>query len=177
MVRQFEDLLVLILLGSAAISLLLGFLERRGSLLQILVEPGVILAILVANATVGVWQESSAAASIERLREFESKRATVVRDGRTSAIDAALLLPGDVLRLSVGDRVPADSRLGEICAVGGLMTDESMLTGESAAKEKSVRVVQRGSVVLQDMNNMLFAVNLLLIKNLNNKNRSIDNIW
>ena len=64
-IKQFEDLLVLILLGSAVVSLILGFLEDKDSYFEIFIEPSVILLILIANAIVGVWQESSAEEAIE----------------------------------------------------------------------------------------------------------------
>ena len=71
-IKQFEDLLVLILLGSAVVSLILGFLEDKDSYFEIFIEPTVIMLILIANAIVGVWQESSAEEAIEVIQLIHS---------------------------------------------------------------------------------------------------------
>eukprot|EP00485_Elphidium_margaritaceum_P001438 CAMPEP_0202704156 /NCGR_PEP_ID=MMETSP1385-20130828/16893_1 /ASSEMBLY_ACC=CAM_ASM_000861 /TAXON_ID=933848 /ORGANISM="Elphidium margaritaceum" /LENGTH=1015 /DNA_ID=CAMNT_0049362121 /DNA_START=63 /DNA_END=3113 /DNA_ORIENTATION=- len=164
-IKQFEDLLVLILLGSAVISLILGFLEEKDSYFEIFIEPSVILLILIANAIVGVWQESSAEEAIEKLKEFEAKSATVIRDGKTSTIDRHELVPGDLVKLAVGEKIPADVRVVSFSS-RTFRADESMLTGESASVSKSLEVVSRqatsGEIVDQEKHNVLFSGTLVV---------------
>eukprot|EP01083_Nonionella_stella_P279131 949558_1 len=166
-IKQFEDLLVLILLGSAVISLILGFLEDKDSYFEIFIEPSVILLILIANAVVGVWQESSAEEAIERLKEFEAKRATVIRNGKSSNIDPQDLVPGDLVKLIVGEKIPADCRIISFNS-RTFQTDESMLTGESESCNKSINILLRGKgkskneeIVDQDKHNIFFSGSLV----------------
>merc|ERR1719464_733286 len=167
-IKQFEDLLVLILLGSAVVSLILGFLEDKDSYFEIFIEPAVILLILFANAIVGVWQESSAEEAIERLKEFEAKNATVIRAGITSVINKAELVPGDLVKLSVGEKVPADCRIVSFSS-RTFRCDESMLTGESQSTSKTLSPISRPNgrrqnqeVVDQDKHNVLFSGTLVV---------------
>eukprot|EP01083_Nonionella_stella_P075870 206456_1 len=159
--KQFEDLLVLILLGAAVISFVLGFLEENESFLAAFVEPGVILLILIANAIVGVVQESNAEAAIEKLKEYEARSASVVRDGRNRKIDSVDLVPGDVVRVAVGEKVPADCRLVRLVS-STLAVDESMLTGEPIAVMKQLEPIVKENVVNQDKKNMLFSGTLVV---------------
>ncbi|PKI84091.1 P-type Ca(2+) transporter [Malassezia vespertilionis] len=154
--EQFQDQLVIILLASAVISLVLALFENEGSLANALVEPSVIFLILIANATVGVLQERNADQSIQALREYSPEMAIVVRDGETQYIEAARLVPGDVVVLSTGDRVPADCRIVELRS-SEVQVDQAILTGESESVYKSLDVVQDPRAVKQDMTNMLFA--------------------
>jgi len=167
-IKQFEDLLVLILLGSAVVSLILGFLEDKDSYFEIFIEPAVILLILFANAIVGVWQESSAEEAIERLKEFEAKNATVIRAGTTSVLDKAELVPGDLVKLAVGEKVPADCRIVSFSS-RIFRCDESMLTGESQSTSKTMEPIERPTgrrknqeVVDQDKHNVLFSGTLVV---------------
>eukprot|EP01084_Bolivina_argentea_P305939 528560_1 len=167
-IKQFEDLLVLILLGSAIISLILGFLEDKDSYFEIFVEPSVILLILIANAIVGVWQESSAEEAIERLKEFEAKKATVIRNGKQSTLDPVELVPGDLVRLAVGEKIPADCRILSYNS-RTFRTDESMLTGESESCTKTTNALthatgknKHAEVVDQDKHNILFSGTLVV---------------
>jgi len=101
------------------------------------VEPGVILAILVLNAVVGVWQTRSASDSLAALEKLQAALCTVVRDdGQVKAsVPAATLVPGDVVELRTGDKVPADGRLVRLTS-SLLAVDEGSLTGESATVQK-----------------------------------------
>ncbi len=142
--EQFEDRLVQILLVVAVLSAVFSVMEvieatgssAHGSLWKSFVEPLVIIAILVLNAAVGVWQTKSAQGSLKALQEMQPSLATALRDGEwQSGIDASLLVPGDVLEIRVGDKVPADARLLELQS-SSLKTDEGSLTGESTTVGK-----------------------------------------
>jgi len=163
LLSQFEDLLVLILLGAAIISFLLACFEEGEDRLTAFVEPAVIMIILIANATVGVVQETNAEKAIEKLKESEARDANVLRQGVYETVHAAELVPGDILALSNGDKVPADARILEL-ATASLLVDESMLTGESEAAEKFTHAINipETQVVNQDKRNMLFSGALML---------------
>jgi Ca2+ transporting ATPase len=121
-------------------------------------EPAVILVILICNATVGVLQESNAEAAIAKLKKREAAKAHVIRDGVNTQVDAVELVPGDIVVITVGDRVPADIRVLEPPNVS-LTSDESPLTGESEPVIKHGDVVTGFSdAVAQDKRNILFSV-------------------
>lgn len=123
--------------------------ELKSTITQSVVEPTIIIAILLLNAMVGVWQDLSARSSIEALEKMQPKLCTVLRcsdddiDACTTSAsgkwitdyDATKLVPGDVIRLRVGDAIPADSRLVTL-ASSTMYVDESSLTGESVSAEK-----------------------------------------
>ncbi|CAD6949192.1 unnamed protein product [Tilletia controversa] len=157
---QFQDTLVLILLGSAIVSFLLALVDRdpeTTSLAAALIEPSVIFLILIANATVGVIQESHADQAIEALKQYTPEQATVVRDaGHVARVPAADLVPGDVLHLGVGDKIPADARLISL-ASSVLSVDQAILTGESESVSKRPAVIPDLQAVKQDMKNILFS--------------------
>ena len=152
--QQFDDGLVKILVAVAILSA--GFSiseiwdilkenaaseEVQSTVLQSLVEPGIIIAILLLNAAVGVWQDLSARSSIESLEKMQPRLATVLRHQENSSsewisdYDATKLVPGDVIKLRVGDYIPADSRLGSLTS-STMYVDESSLTGESVSVGK-----------------------------------------
>ena len=123
--RQFKNILVLILFGATLMSLALG--ET--------VDAAVIIAIVIAISFLGFFQEHRAERALEALKKMAALTATVIRGGVESEIPARELVPGDLVMLSVGDKVPADTRLIEAI---NLRVDESPLTGESVPSEKSV---------------------------------------
>ncbi|KAK8861439.1 potassium/sodium efflux P-type ATPase, fungal-type [Kwoniella newhampshirensis] len=157
---QFQDQLVLILLGSAVVSFILAIFEDSaepgGSWMTAFVEPLVILLILIANATVGVVQETNAEKAIDALREYSPDEALVFRSGRLSRIPASQLVPGDIVSVHVGDRIPADCRILSFSS-SSFRVDQAMLTGESMSVGKSEHAVKDQSAVKQDMTNMLFS--------------------
>ncbi|MFY9303790.1 MAG: calcium-translocating P-type ATPase, PMCA-type [Atribacterales bacterium] len=123
--EQFKDFLVLILVGAALVSLLLG--EITDSL--------VIIAILILNAVLGVVQEWRASQALEALKKMTVPECEVIREGKPLKVNSEEIVPGDIVILREGDFVPADLRLIEIHA---LKIDESSLTGESVPVEKDI---------------------------------------
>ncbi|PSN65040.1 calcium ATPase [Corynespora cassiicola Philippines] len=153
--EQFKDQLVIILLGSAAVSFVLALFEE-GDDWTAFVDPAVILTILILNAVVGVTQETSAEKAIAALQEYSANEAKVVREGQIKRIKADELVPGDVISVAIGDRIPADCRVLSIQS-NSFNVDQSILTGESESVHKDTRVVKDMSAVKQDQVNMLFS--------------------
>ncbi|MCC5822263.1 MAG: cation-transporting P-type ATPase [Phycisphaerales bacterium] len=125
---HFHDLLIYILLAAAAVTALLGHW----------IDTGVILAVVIINAVIGFVQEGKAEKALEGIRKMLSLHAVARRDGEWVDTEAEHLVPGDVVRLRSGDRVPADARLLEAV---NLRVEESALTGEAVAAEKSTEAV------------------------------------
>lgn len=157
---QFEDQLVLILLGSAVVSFILALFEDAeqpgGSWMTAFVEPLVILLILIANATVGVVQETNADKAIDALKEYSPDEAHVLRNGQLVRLPASEIVPGDVVSVHVGDRIPADCRILSFSS-SSFRVDQAMLTGESMSVPKTDKAVKDDAAVKQDQVNMLFA--------------------
>ena len=131
--RQFNNVLVWLLLAAAAIS---------GFLLEEWIDTGVIVAIVVMNAVLGFVQESRAEQALAALEALTAPEAVVRRDGSEHVVPAADLVPGDIVLLEAGDRVPADARIIE---AANLRCDEAALTGESFPVEKSIEPVEEES--------------------------------
>lgn len=130
LLRQFNDPLILFLLAAAVVAALLG----HG------VDAGVIAAVVLINAVVGFVQEGRAEQALSALRSMLAPAARVLRDGARRTLPVEELVPGDVLLLEAGDRVPADARL---LRARGLRVDEAVLTGESVPADKLVDAVAR----------------------------------
>ena len=145
---QFRNLLIYVLLGSAAVSLALGHP----------VDAAVILAVVVLNAIVGFVQEGRAEQALAAIRGLLAPRAAVLRDGRRTDLDAEALVPGDVVLLEAGDRVPADLR---ILSARGLRAEEAMLTGESVPADKDAAAAEAGAP-LGDRHCLLFSGTLVV---------------
>lgn len=158
--EQFEDLLVRILLGAAVVSFLLTYFDPSDDDegFMAYVEPLVILLILVANAVVGIWQESSAEQALDALKKLQADRAVVIRDGKLAEIDAVELVPGDLVEVRVGNKVPADLRLLKLNTTT-LRVEQSQLTGESesVSKEPEAMAVGQKDCEIQAKKNMLFS--------------------
>ena len=119
----------------------------------------IIIALLLLNAIVGFWEEHQAENAIELLKEKLALKARVLRDGRWSDIAAEGLVPGDIVRMRLGEIVPADVKLIE---GGYLLADESALTGESLPVEKHVSDVgYSGAIIRQgEMNGLVVATGM-----------------
>ena len=128
LLAQLHNVLIYVLLGAAALTAALAHW----------VDTGVILGVVVVNALIGFLQEGKAEHALQAIRGMLSPAATVLRDGERASVDAETLVPGDVVLLESGDRVPADLRLLEI---KGLRIDEAVLTGESVPIDKAVEPV------------------------------------
>ncbi|KAK9154203.1 hypothetical protein Sjap_001683 [Stephania japonica] len=141
---QFNDTLVRILLVAAVVSFVLAWYDgdEGGEMgITAFVEPLVIFLILILNAVVGVWQESNAEKALEALKEIQSEHATVIRDGnRVPNLPAKELVPGDIVELRVGDKVPADMRVLSLVSSTARL-EQGTLTGESEAVNKTNKPV------------------------------------
>jgi len=145
---QFKSPLIYVLLLAALLSLVL----REWS------DAGFIFAVLLINALIGSFQEFSAERAAQALHGLVSPRARVVRDGETRDIDSSELVPGDIVLLDAGTKIPADLRLLDS---HNLTVDESLLTGESAASDKTVTTPLPADAALGDRRNMAFAGTLV----------------
>jgi Ca2+-transporting ATPase len=157
-VAQFEDLLVKILLLAAVVSFVLAYFEEGDGDAQwsAFIEPVVILLILILNAFVGVWQESNAEAALDALKKLQPEKCTVLRDGHWVVdSDAGDLVPGDVIQVKVGDRVPADARVIQLLTTT-LGIEQAQLTGESVSVTKEVEPVSADADITAKIN-MLFS--------------------
>jgi len=114
------------------------------------------LTILILNAVVGVSQESSAEKAIAALQEYSANEAKVIRDGAVKRIKADDLVPGDVISVTIGDRIPADCRVLSIQS-NSFHVDQAILTGESESVGKDNRAIKDSRAVKQDQINMLFS--------------------
>jgi P-type Ca2+ transporter type 2C len=166
--EQFSDRLVQILLAVAVLSAVFSLAQVLSTpdtvtvtpelLAHAFVEPAVILAILVLNAAVGVWQTRSASDSLAALEKLQAGTCTGLRDGRDVTLPSSVLVPGDIIEVRTGDKIPADSRLLSI-ASSVLSIDEGSLTGESTTVQKlpGTEGQSHPGRPVQDQRGMLYA--------------------
>ncbi len=140
---QFKDFMVQVLVGAAGLSFILG--KRRDAMLTV--------GIVTANAFLGVAQERKAGQSLDALQELAAPQARVIRAGRQVKVSAAVVVPGDIIVLEAGDRVPADARL-----LQGVHfeVEEASLTGETLPVKKQYDKLEKDQVALGDRRNMVF---------------------
>lgn len=143
---QFKDLMIIILLVAAALSVITEGTEG-------LTDALIILAVVILNAAFGVYQEGQAEAAIEALKDMSSQIARVRRDGHVVEIDSRELVPGDIVILEAGDVVPADMRLLEAAS---LKIEEAALTGESVPVDKDLSVDVAADAGIGDRVNMAY---------------------
>ncbi|CAD5312277.1 unnamed protein product [Arabidopsis thaliana] len=153
--KQFDDLLVKILIVAAIVSFVLALANGETGLTAFL-EPFVILLILAANAAVGVITETNAEKALEELRAYQANIATVLRNGCFSILPATELVPGDIVEVTVGCKIPADLRMIEMSS-NTFRVDQAILTGESCSVEKDVDCTLTTNAVYQDKKNILFS--------------------
>ncbi len=148
---QFKDVMILILIAAAAVSFVIACME--GDAMEFF-EPALILLIVALNAFLGVMQESKAEKALDALKSLSAPHARVIRDGEERVVDAAALVPGDIIRLEAGDFIPADARLLRSTS---LKCEESALTGESVPSEKDAEANVAEAAPLGDRTNMVFS--------------------
>jgi len=140
---QFHNALIYILLGASLVT----------ALLHEWVDSGVIFGVVIINVIISYLQEAKAQEAIDSLKEMMHTCAVVIRDGKKINLDSTNLVPGDIVLLESGVKVPADIRLIE---VRDLKVDESMLTGESLAAQKDISICSQ-NIILSDRKNMTFS--------------------
>ncbi len=145
---QFASPLIFILIGAGIITILL----------KEWVETVVIILAVLLNAVLGFLREYHAENTLARLSTYIKDRSRVIRDGREEEIDSELIVPGDILKLSYGTRVPADAR---VISVNGVRLDEAILTGESIPIEKTIDPLPVGTLV-SERKNMVHAGTLVV---------------
>ncbi len=143
LLSQFKSPLVYVLIGAAAISFFL----------QDLIDMAIILLAVFINTILGFYQENKASKAITYLKKLVDFKARVLRDGNEIEITAKNLVPGDIIFLEAGDKIPADARL---IIVDSLQVVEAALTGESIPSAKNLKVLEKG-VVLADRENMVYS--------------------
>src|SRR5215831_19253629 len=146
-VSQFNNILVYVLLGAGFVKLMLN----------LWVDAAIIFGVVVLNALLGFVQEGKAEKALDSIRNMLSAEARTVRDGETRMVSAEELVPGDIVLLESGDRIPADVRLVE---VKNLRTEEAALTGESVPIDKTTNAAPEKSTV-GDREGMAFSGTLV----------------
>lgn len=146
---QFKSVPILMLIAATAILVLLTIFTEENRLTDAIV----ILIVIFLNAIMGYIQEAKAEKAMEALKKLTSPKAKVLRGGVEREIDVSGVVPGDILLLEEGDRIPADARIFESC---NLEVDESMLTGESVPIKKEPEVLLGEKVPVSDQANMAF---------------------
>ena len=151
--EQLADPMIIILLAAAAISGVLAAMEPEGEFVDVII----ILAVVIINAVLGVYQESKAEKAIEALQEMSAATSKVLRDGKVQIVHSEDLVIGDVVLLEAGDAVPADGRILESAS---LQIEEAALTGESVPVTKFIDIINlresEKDVPLGDRKNMMY---------------------
>lgn len=142
--NQFKDIFVLVLLAAIALSVMIGWYKGAATgndgIFSQYGDAAIIAAIVVLNAAVGFVQEYRAEEAIAAMKKLAAPQSRVLREGKEKIIPAGEVVPGDIICLEAGDRIPADARLTE---VSELKTDEAVLTGESLPVNKVTKVISK----------------------------------
>ena len=155
--QQFKDVMIVILLIAALISLFVSE-QGFGFHAEGLADAGIIFAVVLLNAVLGVVQEARAERALDALKKLSAPSARVLRDGSRQTVPASELVPGDIVFVEAGDLVPADAR---IVQASSLKVEESSLTGESVPVDKHAGELPAGDTPLGDRRNMLFATGIV----------------
>ena len=157
---QFNDPMIYILLAAALLSIAISIYQvlspsvtDKPTIMEIISDPAIILAVVILNAIIGTVQENNAEKSLEALKKMSSLTCVARRDGQLVDLKAEELVPGDIVILEEGRTVPADLRL--ISSIN-LKTDESSLTGESLPVEKDAEIVFTDKVAIGDTVNLAY---------------------
>ena len=148
---QFADAMVAILIAAAALSAYMAF--KSGGGFEEWIDVIVILAIVILNAALGVYQEGKADQALAALKKMSSPKTKVIRDGKIHMVDSEEIVVGDIIAIDAGDSISADIRLIESSS---LKAEEASLTGESVAVEKDATLVLKEDCGLGDRKNMLY---------------------
>lgn len=151
---QFANFLIMILLAALAVSVALPFFEHKELSLIDFADAIVIGAVLIVNALFGFWEEFKVEKEIETLSKLSSPKTKVLRDNKVQIIDSTQVVPGDVIIIEEGDQISADCRLIESV---NMLVNESLLTGESAPVEKTIKKINHDKLMLADQKNIVFA--------------------
>jgi Ca2+-transporting ATPase len=149
-IDQLNDFMIFVLLGAAAISMILAFVNKEPSEIF---EGLLILAIVLVNALLGIIQEGKAEKALESIKKMSSPHARVLRDGIELVVSVEDIVVGDIVLLNAGDIIPADLRILES---HNLKIDESALTGESVPVEKHSNALDADELPLGDQANLAF---------------------
>ncbi len=152
-IEQFKDFSIIVLIIAAIVSGFVGISQGEG-----ITDTIIILIVVLANAIIGIAQESKAEKSLEALQKLTDHASKVIRDGKIKVIPAKELVPGDIVVLDTGDYIPADLRVIEAV---NLKAQESSLTGESVPVEKTTKTIEKTDVGIGDRTNMLFSSSLV----------------
>lgn len=147
-IAQFSDFLIIILMAAAAVSVFVGEIK----------DAVVIMAIVIVNSLLGIYQEGKAEKALDALKKMTSPTAKVIRDARAEEIPSSNLVVGDIVILEAGDIIPADLRLIES---SNLKIEEASLTGESVPTEKDSSEIYDSEVSLGDRHNMAYMSTIL----------------
>lgn len=141
---------------AAFISFLIAMFEDGDEGIGAFVEPFVILLILVINAVVAIYQDMDAESALDALKSMSASECYVLRNGKWNMMKSESLVPGDIVKVKMGDCIPADLRIIIMDSVS-LMVEEAPLTGESVSVHKQLEKIIDSADVLQDQKNMLFS--------------------
>ncbi|MEM2437700.1 MAG: HAD-IC family P-type ATPase, partial [Thermoproteota archaeon] len=152
---EFKDIFILLLIAATILSAIVGYYEmsRGEEFTEAFADVITISAIVLLCAITGFIQEYRAEKAVEALKRLAAPKARVIRDGKEIMIPAKEVVPGDIITLEAGDRVPADARLIEVVE---LKTNEAVLTGESTPVEKRLTILKE-DVPVSERHNMIFS--------------------
>lgn len=142
-IEQFKDILIIILIIAALLSMYLGEY----------IDGAAIIVIVILNSFLSIYQENRAGNALEALKKMTSQKAKVLRDGKLIELEIENLVVGDIVLIDAGDYIPADMRLFEIAS---LKIDESAITGESVPVEKTIDIIAEDKLAINDQINMVF---------------------